>query len=159
MPYESPDAKPLDALGNATMRLDSIYGAFAKRHGETYLSMWAIDELGHHPEGLTQKQLATALYAPKQTVSSLTASLEKRGLVCTEASPNDKRSKIHKLSSQGRALYNRTLEEQSQCDRACIQKLGAERIERMIADVNDTLSCIEEALAHLEEGGDNHERR
>lgn len=150
MNEENAPCKPMQALGEATMRLDKVYGGFAKRHGETYLSMWAIDELGHHPEGLTQKQLATALYAPKQTANSVAASLEKRGLIYSEVSPNDKRSRIHLLTEQGRKLYDLTYVEQDRCEKACIEELGQKRISRMITDMNAVLTCIEQAFAEME---------
>ncbi len=148
MTNETAPIKPLDALCDASMRLDDIYGVFAKRHGETYLSMWAIYELGTHPEGLTQKQLASALYSPKQTVSSLIASLERRGLVRTVSSENDKRSKNHFLTEQGERLFREVDSEQEEYEIACLQELGSERMARMIADIDAVLTCIERKLAN-----------
>ncbi len=150
MTDETLPAKPLEALCDASMRLDDIYSAFAKRHGETYLSTWAIYELGGHPEGLTQKQLAGALYSPKQTISSLVASLERRGLVRTVSSENDKRSKNHFLTEQGEHLFREMDSEQEAYEIACLQEFGSERMLRMIADIDAVLTCIERRLA--EEG-------
>lgn len=139
----------IEGICSALVRMDDLYSAWAKKHGETYLSMWVLEELGEHPEGLTQKQLAQEMHTPKQTVNSIAVSLEKRGLICTKPSPVDKRSKIHTLAERGRARYANVRAEQIACENACINSIGQDRIERMIADVNETLDCLEQALFSL----------
>lgn len=144
---------------NALVRMDDLYSIWAKKHGETYLSMWVLEELGECPEGLTQKQLAQTLRAPKQTVSSIALSLEKRGLVRTDPSPLDKRSKIHQLTERGREVYRSVCAEQAACENACVEGVGQDRIDRMISDINETLDCFEQALHALNiQKGTPHEQ-
>lgn len=139
--------KPIEALCEAAMRLDSIYSTIAKKHGQTYLSMFVIDELGMNTKGLTQKELAAALYAPKQTVNSIIASLKNRDLIKTTESPIDKRSKIHVLTNKGQKIFDELKTQQKDCESACIQYIGEKRLMRMIADMQETLDCIEKAFA------------
>lgn len=44
---------------------DKIYSDMAKRHSESYMGMWVLEEIGEHPEGVTQKHLCEALHSPK----------------------------------------------------------------------------------------------
>lgn len=155
---ETKGVSAIEGICSALVRMDDLYSAWAKKHGETYLSMWVLEELGENPEGLTQKQLAQEMHTPKQTVNSIAVSLEKRGLICTKPSPVDKRSKIHTLTEEGKARYARVRAEQEACENVCVSSIGQDRIDRMIADVNETLDCLEQALASLKsQEGTPHE--
>lgn len=133
----------LGRLCNSFMVFDELYGRFAKTYGESYFSLWTLEEIGDSSEGITQKQMASLLHLPKQTMSSIVASLVKRGLVETKPSPTDGRSKVHTLTEAGRALYER-----ERADLACIneevtQTLGRERV----AAMNDVFEEMNVELA------------
>lgn len=127
------------------LRLDKVYAKLARRHGETYYSLWAIDEIGRAEGGLTQKELAALLMAPKQTVNSIVGSLERRGLVKTLPSPTDKRSKVHTLTDVGRELFNEADADQVAADALCMKRVGSSRISDMLETMECILDCIEEA--------------
>ena len=80
MNEENAPCKPMQALGEATMRLDKVYGGFAKRHGETYLSMWAIDELGITPRGLRKSSWPQRYTPPSKRQIPLLLRLKNEGL-------------------------------------------------------------------------------
>ncbi len=132
------------------LRLDKAYAKLASRHEETYYNLWAIDELGRAEAGLTQKELSSLMFAPKQTVSSIIGSLERRGLVKTLPSPTDKRSKVHTLTDEGRCLFDRADADQQAAEKSCIEHVGAERIADMLDAMGSIISCIEESFSEGE---------
>ena len=126
-------------------QLDGIYGSYARSHGEKYLSLWALEEIGDSPEGLSQKEIADKLFAPKQTISSVVAGLVERGMVETVPSKHDGRSKIQLLTPKGRKLFAEIRRDYARAEELVFEKLGAERIEQMFegfAVVNDALASV-----------------
>ncbi len=126
-------------------QLDGIYGSYAKSHGEKYLSLWVLEEIGDSPEGLSQKEIADKLFAPKQTISSVIAGLVERGMVETVPSKHDGRSKIQLLTPKGQKLFAEIRQDYARAEELISERLGAERIEQMFegfAVVNDTLACV-----------------
>lgn len=132
----------LGRLCNSFMAFDELYSRFAKSYGESYFSLWTLEEIGDAPEGITQKQMTSLLHLPKQTLSSIVASLVKRGLVETKPSPTDGRSKVHTLTKKGRALYERECADLTRIDGEVCQVLGPARV----AAMND---AFEEVNAEL----------
>lgn len=132
----------LGRLCNSFMRFDELYGRFAKSYGESYFSLWTLEEIGDRPEGITQKEMASLLHLPKQTLSSIVASLVKRGLVETNPSPTDKRSKVHTLTEAGRALYEQERADLTRVNDELIERVGAKRIK----DMNDTFGEMNDEL-------------
>lgn len=140
-----------DRLFACYAQLDSIYGNYAKSHGEKYLSLWALEEIGDSPEGLSQKEIADKLFAPKQTVSSVIVGLVARGMVETVPSKRDKRSKIQLLTPKGQRLFAEIRQDYDRAEGLILEKLGPERMEQMFesfAIMNEALSCV------FEEGGE-----
>ena len=129
------------------LRLDKAYAELARRHGETYYNLWAIDEIGRAEGGLTQKELAALLMAPKQTVNSIVAKLERRGLIRTLPSPTDKRSRVHILTDEGRRVFDKAEEEQAAAEALCIKRVGNKRIADMMETMRRILACIEESFS------------
>ncbi len=140
----------MEDIYGLSLRLDKAYAKLASRHGETYYNLWAIEELGRAEEGLTQKELARLLFAPKQTVSSIVGSLERRGLVETLPSPTDKRSKVHTLTEKGRRLFCEADADQVAAEARCIERVGDKRIADMLEAMSSIIACIEESFS--EEG-------
>jgi DNA-binding MarR family transcriptional regulator len=58
-------------------------------------------------QGLTGQDLAGALRVSPATVSGLVRRLERRGLVCREPLPQDRRAKVLRLTDEGSALLHR----------------------------------------------------
>ncbi|MDO5335206.1 MAG: MarR family transcriptional regulator [Coriobacteriia bacterium] len=141
-------AGQLGRLCNSFTRFDELYGLFAKRYGETYFSLWILEEIGDRPEGLTQKQIGALLHLPKQTVSSIVAGLVKRGLVSTRPSPTDGRSKVHTLSPQGRELYERERADIFAIEDAVLSGIGEPRLVAM----NEAFEELNELFASALEG-------
>lgn len=133
----------LDRLYKQYLRMDELYGAFAKKHGESYFSLWALDELGRRPDGISHKQLADALYLPKQTVASIIASFERRGLAASEQSPTDRRSRIVRLTDEGRTRADEIIREMDEIEDASAAVVG----EGPLNEAADTFDQLIDAVA------------
>ena len=114
----------LDDMYEDFFQMDYLYGEFAKRYGESYHSMSILYLLDEHPEGMSQKQLAAMLYLPKQTVGSIMAGLERRGLAEHRQDDADRRSKLHARHCNEMMDALRTIEMR------CVEEIGVEDMTR-----------------------------
>lgn len=60
--------------------IESLYSKYAGRYHLTRATMTALDEIYHHEDGCSQKDICQVLNIPKQTVSSVMGNLEKKDL-------------------------------------------------------------------------------
>lgn len=123
----------IDELYRLYLRMDELYRAFAKLRGETYTTLWAIEELGQCPEGMTHKQIAAALCVPKQTVASAVATLERRGVVETKRSETDGRSRIVQLTPEGNALFKAQSREMHRIEHAAAARIDPAALQLTVA--------------------------
>ena len=138
-----------DLMHRQFLQLDELYGAFAKSRGESYLSLWTLCELGGHPEGLNHKQMAETLHLPKQTVSSIVASFEQRGLASSGKSPHDGRSRTVRLTEAGRARYEAVSRELEAVESASAGRVGAGELDRACAVLSRYADALSEELSEL----------
>ncbi|WP_321813033.1 MULTISPECIES: MarR family transcriptional regulator [unclassified Paraburkholderia] len=64
-------------------------------------------QLERHPEGLRMTELSRRLMVTGGNVTGITDQLEKEGLVTRDADPEDRRSIAVRLTSEGRAAFDR----------------------------------------------------
>ncbi|MEI5999701.1 MarR family transcriptional regulator [Paraburkholderia bengalensis] len=64
-------------------------------------------QLERHPEGLKMTELSRRLMVTGGNVTGITDQLEKEGLVSRDTDPNDRRSISVRLTTEGRALFDR----------------------------------------------------
>lgn len=140
--------RSMDILCKHYLHFDELYGAFAKHFGETYFSLWTLEELGENPEGLSHKQLADALHLPKQTVASIVASFQRRGLAESEQSPHDRRSRIVRLTEAGRARYADVTREIHAAEDAALARMDAHEVARMNETCGRLIDLLEEEMKH-----------
>lgn len=120
----------LDDMYEDFFQMDYLYGEFAKRYGESYHSMSILYLLGEHPEGISQKQLAAVLYLPKQTVGSIMAGLERRGLAEHRQDDADRRSKLHALTAEGARHCDEMMDALRAIEMRCVEEIGVEDMTR-----------------------------
>lgn len=120
--------KLIDNMYEDFFHMDHLYSEFAKRFGESYYSMAVLFLLGENPEGISQKNLASELFLPKQTVSSIIGSFEKRGYVAHRKDEADGRSKLHVLTGEG-ALHYRTIADTLRAiELRCAEQVGEDNM-------------------------------
>lgn len=80
---------------------DHLYAAYARRYGESANSLYVLDTLYRHGQGISQADICADLSLPKQTVGSIMARLQRRGLVDLTTSEADGRVKLCVLTEAG----------------------------------------------------------
>lgn len=97
-----------------------------------------------HPETSEPAALAEATSQPRQTMTFILDTLEKRGLAYRTPHPNDRRRKIIQLSPKGRKLATTLYRELLAFETAALQSLGntaAPVLHRLVADFTDALAA------------------
>lgn len=88
---------------------DELYRNAARTVGLSDCAFWILYFLREHGAELTQRDICSAIYAPKQTVNSSLKKLEESGMIeLTEGA--DRRSKSVGLTEAGKALAAETVD-------------------------------------------------
>jgi DNA-binding MarR family transcriptional regulator len=92
--------------------------------------LYAFDTLDSAPDlpGIEPAQLADALHAPRQTISSTLNLLESRGLALRTAHASDRRRKLVTLSPAGRRIARRIRDDILAAEKAALAVLPANRL-------------------------------
>lgn len=92
--------------------------------------LYAFDTLDASPDlpGLEPAQIADALHAPRQTISSTLNLLESRGLAVRTAHASDRRRKLVTLSPAGRRVARRIRDDILATEKAALAVLPANRL-------------------------------
>lgn len=143
----------LEDLNNDYLRMDRLYNAFARRHGETYLSLVALEILYDHPDGISQKQIAQEVFTSKQTVNSMIGDFIRRGLVEQHASSIDRRSKLVLLTSAGRAYADHVVGDLRTIDLRIAREIGIDDLRRAHAIATRYADAFERMIDERAEGG------
>ena len=84
--------------------LDAVYEKWAARRGVTFNMLNILTLLDDEGVPLAQAELCRRLHLSKQTVASVIDGLEKRGLAARHVSKEDRRSRVVRLTEEGRAF-------------------------------------------------------
>ncbi|WP_102379777.1 MarR family winged helix-turn-helix transcriptional regulator [Raoultibacter timonensis] len=114
----------IDNMYEDFFHMDYLYGEFAKRYGESYYSMSVLFVLGENPEGISQKSLCAELFLPKQTISSIVGTFERRGLATHRTDEADKRSKLHVLTAEGKRRCDEIMGDLRGIELRCAHEIG-----------------------------------
>ena len=132
--------------------LDQLYAAYARRYGESANSLYVLDTLYRHGQGISQADICADLSLPKQTVGSIMARLQRRGLVDLTTSEADGRVKLCVLTEAGWAYCAPIMGELEAVELRCAAAIGAERLEQTKDTLVDYISLLEGELASLPKG-------
>lgn len=98
----------LRLLNHRLKENDDWYQQTAKLLGISDSTFWILYMLYDYPEGITQSEICSMSYFPKQTINSSLKKLEADGVI--ELLPgNNGRSKKIVLTASGNELMNRTI--------------------------------------------------
>ena len=148
-PHGEPSAQfPFEDYYRLYSALDRIYAQYARRHGESSNTLYVLDTLYRNAQGISQADISTCLVLPKQTVGSIMARLQERGLAELVPSATDGRSKLCLLTAAGRAYCKPIMDELDAIERRCAGKLGRERLEEMKRTVWAFVDLMEQEIQH-----------
>lgn len=132
--------------------IESLYSKYANRYHLTRATMTALDEIYHHENGCSQKEICQVLSMPKQTVSSLMSNLEKKELVYKKQSITDKRLYLYYLTPSGHDLCKELITELDQIEITAFNQLS-EKDREDYTRINERLTQLfEEGM----NGGDRN---
>ncbi len=104
---------------------DELYRNAAKALGLSDCAFWILYFLRESNAELTQSEVCSAIYAPKQTVNSSLKKLADEGYLQL-AEGNDRRSKLIKLTEAGAELAARTVDRVLKAELRAFRKMTAD---------------------------------
>ena len=127
--FESADQSPGLLLWQVTNRWQQAQRAALKPYGLTHVQFVVLASLTYLAvDGpVTQKALADHAALDPMMTSQVLRALESAGLVLREDHPTDRRAKAIAVTTEGRALANRTVKAVEACDAAFFAPLGEDR--------------------------------
>ena len=117
--------------------VDSMYDEYAKEVGITYTLLIVLDFLYYSEGDVTQTNICSASYCPKQTVNSVINGLQKKGYVELHELPGDRRNKCVRLTAAGREYAERLLSRMWRAETTAVEMLDEETAESMIHGIEE----------------------
>ena len=98
----------------------------------------------------TQKDIAQSYEMPKQTINNVILSLQKQGFIEVQTSPTDKREKLIYLTQSGTKYAQDFIVQYTDFEREIYQRLGAQKLEKLIAIYTDFEVAFSEVLSEIQ---------
>ena len=123
--------------------LHAIYEAYARQVNLTHSQLYIL-ELLTKQEDCTQKELCEALLLPKQRVNAIITGFQAKGLVTLEPLPQDRRTKVIRLTQAGLAYALPLVEKMQKAEGQATQAMTPEELDqltRLLGKYTETLSA------------------
>lgn len=131
MPEKATDAgKILEQYNILWQEQNEIYSAAAKHFGISESAIWILYFLRLSNGECSQKEIASLLFQPKQTINSAIKQLESRNIV--ELSAGSSRTKLVTLTQEGRLLAQKTSDHVLTAEQLAMGSLSAEERQQLI---------------------------
>ena len=139
-PQPDPASSAWQLMRSLVLELHDRRGTVSEATGMSYLRAKALSRL--MPGPLTQRELGGTLMTDAPYTTVIIDDLEKRGLVRREVNPTDRRSKLVRITTPGRAVARKAHKIQSAPPAALAALSGPE------------LAALEQTLRRLVEAAD-----
>lgn len=123
--------KKLYEYNNVLRSIDDCYRNIAKRYGFSEAAFWTLYTLRMEPGNITQSDVCTVLYQPKQTVNSALKKLESEGYITL--TPAGAHTKNISLTKSGTKLCEQTVDKVIEAECAALGNMTDEESENMTA--------------------------
>ena len=123
--------KKLYEYNNVLKSIDDCYRNIAKRYGFSEAAFWTLYTLRMEPGNITQSDVCTVLYQPKQTVNSALKKLESEGYITL--TPSGAHTKNISLTKSGTKLCEQTVDKVIEAECAALGNMTDEETENMTA--------------------------
>ena len=110
---------------------NDVYEEYAKMYGLTSNALFTLHSIYDHPQDCTQKLISQECFIPKQTVNMLLKDLEKRNLIRLVPMPADKRSKIIRLTAEGKRYIEEVIPELYKLELSVIDQMGIKHMKKL----------------------------
>lgn len=123
--------KKLYEYNNVLKSIDDCYRNIAKRYGFSEAAFWTLYTLRMEPGNITQSDVCTVLYQPKQTVNSALKKLESEGYITL--TPAGAHTKNISLTKSGTKLCEQTVDKVIEAECAALGNMTDDESENMTA--------------------------
>ena len=122
--------KKLYEYNNVLKSVDECYRNIAKRYGLSEASFWTLYTLRTEPGDITQSDVCTVLYQPKQTVNSALKKLASMGYITL--TPAISHAKNIKLTEIGKRFCEKTVDKVIEAECAVLDEMSDEETQAMM---------------------------
>ena len=111
----------------------ALYVDYAKRHGIMVKTLMTVNSLYYAEEGLTQKEICDRTSQAKQTINLIISNLLDDGYVTVTEVPENKRTKIVRLTDEGREWCRETVLHVTWAEDTAMSMLSPEEQQQLVA--------------------------
>jgi DNA-binding MarR family transcriptional regulator len=111
---------------------DSAYLKLVRQWGISLNTVWALEYISKHPEGVEPAVLADDTHMLRQTITVVLNDLEDRGYLTRGFHATDRRRKIIRLTPEGKVFAHRVLEAISTAEIEASASLSAEEQQKLL---------------------------
>ena len=131
---QNPNSFPsrLDEVFEAWHSCDTAYLQLVRQWGISLNTVWALEYLVKHPEGVEPAVLAADTHMLRQTITVVLNDLEGRGYLTRAFHHTDRRRKIIRLTPTGQAFAQTVLSAISHAEAEAAATLSAEELQRLL---------------------------
>ena len=104
----------------------SIFENYARKNGMQSKALAILMWIYYNPNGITQQRITRKTYSTKQVVNATIKNFKDKGYIFFEENPEDKRTKVIKLTEDGRTYAASILDALEAAENAAMKELTAE---------------------------------
>lgn len=104
----------------------SIFENYARKNGMQSKALTILMWIYYNPNGITQQRITRKMYSTKQVVNATIKNFKDKGYIFFEENPEDKRTKVIKLTEDGRTYAASILDALEAAENAAMKELTAE---------------------------------
>lgn len=104
----------------------SIFENYARKNGMQSKALTILIWIYYNPNGITQQRITRKTYSTKQVVNATIKNFKDKGYIFFEENPEDKRTKVIKLTEDGRTYAASILDALEAAENAAMKELTAE---------------------------------
>ena len=136
---------------------NDVYEEYAKMYGLTSNTLFTLHSIYDHPQDCTQKLISQECFIPKQTVNMLLKDLQKRHLIELVPMPADKRSKIIRLTEEGKRYIEKVIPELYKLELSVIDQMGIKHMKKLNDEFGLFVDLFRKGIQNKREaaGGEN----
>ena len=132
MPSESRKTNVLDGVFEAWRSCDTAYLQLVRRWNLSLNTVWALEYMVKHPDGVEPAVLADDTHMLRQTVTVVLNDLEGRGYLRRGPHATDRRRKIIHLTPEGALFAQEVLDAISLAEREAVATLTLEEQKHLL---------------------------
>ena len=130
----------------------ALYDEYAKRHGMLLKTLLVVNVLFYAKDGMTQTEICRRTFHSKQTVNLIIKNLLSDGYVTVTEVPENKRSKIVRMTEAGKAYCEKVVRHITWAEDTAMSMFSAEEQKQLI-DLSRIFTKNLTELVHREAEG------